>query len=186
MGTSRSKTAPAIVRAQRNQEKAVEMRIQGWSFAEIGKACGVGKTQAYRYVTKAMIETASRISDLAVVERMLELARLDRMQLGIYARAIAGDIQMIDRVLAIMARRAKYLGLDVAVRQETSGNYTITGPDGKALQVEGDIGIDAFVGEIVRLCGGPFPAATDTDSDECAEYPPGFASPGAVGANADD
>jgi len=44
--------------------------------------------------------------------RQLELMRLDRLLLAI-PKAISGDLAAIDRCLAIGARRARLLGLDI-------------------------------------------------------------------------
>ena len=48
--------------------------------------------------------------------RRMELERLSMMGAGIWAQATSGDFNAIDRYLKIMERRAKYLGLDAAVR----------------------------------------------------------------------
>jgi hypothetical protein len=45
---------------------------------------------------------------------MRELARLDELTTGLYERALAGDVSSIDRVLAVMLRRSRLLGLDAA------------------------------------------------------------------------
>jgi len=48
----------------------------------------------------------------------MELERLDRMQLGLYEKAIKGHEGAVDRILRIMNRRASYLGLDIAPRDD--------------------------------------------------------------------
>ncbi|MFE6872574.1 hypothetical protein ACFVFS_39285 [Kitasatospora sp. NPDC057692] len=66
-----------------------------------------------------------RVTGLAVdVEelRALEDARLDRMFLVAYRRAVRdGDLPAIDRALRIMERRARLLGLDRPTRTEIGG-----------------------------------------------------------------
>ena len=48
--------------------------------------------------------------------RTLEALRLDEIQAKIWDKAIAGDYRAVDRVLRIMERRAKLLGLDAPVK----------------------------------------------------------------------
>jgi hypothetical protein len=43
--------------------------------------------------------------------RKLEVERLDRLMLGVWTRAVGGESESIDRVLKIMDRRSKLLGL---------------------------------------------------------------------------
>jgi hypothetical protein len=47
------------------------------------------------------------------------MLRLDELQNAIWQRATDGEVRALDRVLHIMARRAKLLGLDAPQRQET-------------------------------------------------------------------
>lgn len=49
--------------------------------------------------------------------RALEALRLDRLQLVVWDRALAGDLRAIDSALAIMAQRAKLLGLNAPAKQ---------------------------------------------------------------------
>jgi hypothetical protein len=44
--------------------------------------------------------------------RSFELARLDEMLLGLYPMAKLGDFAAVDRVIQIMARRSRLMGLD--------------------------------------------------------------------------
>ena len=47
---------------------------------------------------------------------MLELARLDVAQRAIWKKVVKGDLAAIDRLLKIMQRRAKLIGLDAPVK----------------------------------------------------------------------
>jgi hypothetical protein len=44
--------------------------------------------------------------------RKLECERLDRLLLAVWSRALSGDLDALDRALALMKRRAALLGLD--------------------------------------------------------------------------
>jgi len=49
----------------------------------------------------------------------LEALRLDQMQAALWQRATDGEVRAIDRILRIMERRARLLGLDEPERRET-------------------------------------------------------------------
>jgi hypothetical protein len=51
--------------------------------------------------------------------RALEALRLDQMQAALWQQATDGDVRAIDRILRIMERRARLLGLDEPERRET-------------------------------------------------------------------
>ncbi|MEU8919453.1 hypothetical protein AB0D10_00780 [Kitasatospora sp. NPDC048545] len=81
--------------------------------------------------------------------RALEDARLDRMFMVAYRRAVRdGDLSAIDRALRIMERRARLLGLDQPARTE------ITGQGG------GPIEVDTTADELAALIAITDPTAT--------------------------
>lgn len=76
--------------------------------SEIAKLMGVAVSTVSRYISDA-IRDIPRENAEELIE--IELQRLDKMLEGIYADATHGDTWKIDRALAIMDQRAKYLGL---------------------------------------------------------------------------
>ncbi len=60
---------------------------------------GIDKMTAWRLVTE---EAVNAIQEQASEVLQLELTRLDRMQMGLWAKAIDGDVQAVDKVLRIM------------------------------------------------------------------------------------
>lgn len=124
-----------VERAERIQE-ALSLRKQGYSFFEIASHMGVSQAAAFRYVDDG-IKSLQREGAAEVLE--MELARLDELQSAIYANAVTGsDHAAFDRVLAVMDRRAKMLGLNAPERRE------ISGADG------GPIEMVSFAAETVR------------------------------------
>lgn len=92
------------------RRKAVEMRKAGCSYDEIAQALGFSNSgNAYHTVHKALKAT---YREPAEELRTLELERVDRLMRAIWPQAIKGDVDAIDRVLKIMSRRARLLGLD--------------------------------------------------------------------------
>lgn len=104
------------VTAIQRQQRAVELRRAGYSYREIGKAIGIGTTSAHRLVTRAVVETRKAIAEDVNEMRALELSRLDALLGGLWADARRGHLGAIDRVLRIMERRAKLLGLDAPLK----------------------------------------------------------------------
>lgn len=99
--------APKIVRATRRAE-AMRMRLAGVSVDLIAKRFGVAPRTVYTWVAEGVRDIPREEADEL---RTLELARLDALQSAVWADAMRGDPRATDRVLAVMDRRARYLGL---------------------------------------------------------------------------
>lgn len=84
---------------------------------------------AYMDVKRELDKLREVVGEHAEDVRQLELLRLDAMLDGLWERARAGKATAVDRVLKIMERRARLLGLDAPTRQE------VTGKDGEPLLV---------------------------------------------------
>lgn len=98
------------------------MRVKGYPYWKIAEELGVSIATANTYVTYCLKElvkhTETRTEDL----RQLELARLDAMLVPHLAKACKGDTWSTDRVLQIMERRTKYLGLDKPIQHILGGD----------------------------------------------------------------
>jgi hypothetical protein len=92
------------------RRQAVELRLAGATYAVIADRLGYANHGSARKAVLVALKTAIREPAAEVLDR--ELERLDTMLLGLWAQARRGDVVAIDRVLKIMDRRAKYLGLD--------------------------------------------------------------------------
>ena len=93
--------------------QALDMRLGGASYRRISKALGVPLATAHRHVQRMMREYAA---EPATQLRDMEVARLDRLLMGHWGKAIGGDVNATRTVLSIMDRRAKLLGLDAPAR----------------------------------------------------------------------
>lgn len=107
-----SKTAATRIKGRENRARAVELRKAGATYEQIGQQLGITKQSAHEAVTAAMRETAQTTAETAADVIQLELARLDQMLTGLWAQARQGVPVAVDRVLRIMERRARLLGLD--------------------------------------------------------------------------
>ena len=110
------KTTEKRLTAVERQRQALEMRKAGKGFVEIAQVLGYGgPSGAYNAVTTALRKTLQEPADEL---RQMELARLDALQAALWPKAIAGEWAAADRVLSIMERRAKLLGLDAPTRAD--------------------------------------------------------------------
>jgi len=125
-----SKTSPRRIAAVDRQRSAVDLRKAGATYLEIAQALGYSNKQgAYNAVQTALFKTLQEPSEEA---RQMDLARLDSLLMALWSRARAGDLPTIDRVLKILERRARLLGLDVAV----GNRLELVGDQGGPIQVE--------------------------------------------------
>lgn len=120
------RTTAKNIEAAEKARKALELRKAGLSYERIAQEVGwKSKSTAYHQIGKAIdaitAEPAKRL-------RRLELERLDAVHLALWQKAKRGDVLAIDRVIKIMERRAKLLGLDAPTQTqvEHSGGVSTT------------------------------------------------------------
>ena len=114
-----SRQGPSRVRTAELEAECLRLRREGLTHRAIAARLGVAPATAYRRVRHALDEVNERNLEDAGTLRTLEMLRLDELQNAIWQRATDGDVRALDRILAIMARRAKLLGLDAPQRQLT-------------------------------------------------------------------
>jgi hypothetical protein len=112
VGRKHSKLSVARVGRAERAGWALDLRKSGLTFRKIGQRMGVTEQRAHRIVTEELARlNAKRAEDAAAVTR-LEAERLDAILAVLWPKVEKGDLPSIDRVLSIMARRAKLLGID--------------------------------------------------------------------------
>lgn len=115
-GQGESTTSLKRLDAVERQARALELRKEGKGFAEIAQALGYGgPAGAYKAVTTALRKTLQEPADEL---RRMELERLDALHAALWPQALAGKWLAVDRVLSVMERRAKLLGLDAPTRSD--------------------------------------------------------------------
>ena len=98
--------------------KALDLRLAGASYRQIGVQLSVSHVQAFRDVQRVLREIAK---EPALEVRAVELGRLDKLMLAHWPFAIKGDVRATTMVLQIMDRRARLLGLDSPQRIDITG-----------------------------------------------------------------
>lgn len=103
-----SRTAPKKIELTARRAEAVNLRLQGWSFEQIGASMEISPQAAHQLVDGAM---DAMLREPIEKLRQLELARLDELQTAIAEEAMGGNLGAISAWLAIHDRRAKLAGL---------------------------------------------------------------------------
>lgn len=129
-------TGAAKTRKIENQAKALELRRMGYGYVQIAHQLGVSKSQAHRYVAAGLSEAAAKVAASADELRTEDIDRLDALLGALWIKAKRGEVAAVDRVLKILERRAKLLGIEAPVRIEA------TGKDGKPIEVSSTTTID--------------------------------------------
>jgi hypothetical protein len=112
----------AKARKIESQGKALEMRRMGMGYAEIARQLDCSLSTAHGYIKVAMADAKAQIDADAGEMKAEEISRLDGMLRGLWPDARKGNHGAVDRVLKIMERRAKLLGLDAPVKMAHGGD----------------------------------------------------------------
>jgi hypothetical protein len=107
-----------------NRDLAIlNMRLHGLTFHEIARKlpeAGFRRVSVSRIFAIVVKKLRSCREQPARELRQLELLRLDQLQAAHYKAAMGGDAAAASRVLSIMDRRAKLLGLDSGAEAASS------------------------------------------------------------------
>lgn len=120
--------------AETRKRDALELRLRGHSYMDIGEQLGITLEGARQCVKKALAEVREQAAESAIEVREQEAARLDRMLLRLEtlleqsADDVTAALAIQDRMLRVQDRRAKLLGLDLQ-------RVELTGANGGAIQI---------------------------------------------------
>jgi hypothetical protein len=99
--------------------QAIALRIAGLEWQEIANRLGYASRGAACTDVSRALESNRREERAQVEElRFVESQRLDRLQVAVWAQAIAGDPRAVEAALKVMDRRAKLFGLDASKQME--------------------------------------------------------------------
>ncbi len=127
-----SKGSSKRVRGLELEKECLRLRMAGLSYEVIARNVGCSRAGAHRAVMRAIERTIRENNETAQDVLNLELKRLDTMMNVLWRKVLEGELGAVDRVLRVMERRAKYLGLDAPHRMEH------TGKDGAPIRHEYD------------------------------------------------
>jgi hypothetical protein len=90
--------------------QALELRLTGATFQEIGDQMSLSKVRAYQIVSEGMKDLDETCSILATETRRLMLDRIDAGILALWAER--GNPRVSDSLVRLYDRQARLLGLD--------------------------------------------------------------------------
>ena len=113
--TDSARRAQTAERRRRN----IELRLAGATFEAIAVELGYSsRHEACVDLGRALRQRAAELHEVAGQMLEVELARLDRMQLALWPKVLAGDTRAATTVLRIMEQRSRLLGLDAPIKHE--------------------------------------------------------------------
>lgn len=99
------------------------------SFSAIAKELGVSVGTAHRDILELLEESREKLREKAQHHIALDLQRLDALIAAMWAKAERGGVGAVDRLIKILERRARLLGLDKADKVQ------ISGPNGGPIEI---------------------------------------------------
>lgn len=113
--SSKRKTTPFKILTQAKVNRAIELRIEGWTLDAIAKELGWGdRASAHMAITRALAE---RRNDNLDALRDMEGNRLDALWRHNWPGVIKGNTRAIEVAIRIIERRARLFGLDAPERK---------------------------------------------------------------------
>lgn len=119
-----SKTQQRRIEAQERRAKAIQLRRMGYSMGRIAERLGMSKSSVHKTITKAIDSLQKDIEQDAERARAQELDRIDELQSYLWLNASKGNTQAVEKIIKLMERRHKLLGLDAP------NKVAATDPDG--------------------------------------------------------
>lgn len=110
------KTAYAAVERVQLTDKLLDRVVTGKSIKAASEELGIAYNTAHRWYTAALRKIYDDNATLREEVLGKELKTLDLLQRALWPAAKSGHVRSIEVMLAVMDRRAKYLGLDAAVK----------------------------------------------------------------------
>lgn len=100
----------ATVETLDRRRQAVQLRLDGLSYEAIAAQLGWrSHASAHNAVQRGLADAVREPTEQLI---RLEVARLDELHRALWPAALAGNVGAVDRVLRVMERRARLLGLD--------------------------------------------------------------------------
>jgi len=135
------------------QNRALELKMAGATHAEIMVALGFKSVSGvHSALERALERDTSRVGSARDEFRKISVARTERLLRALWPQAIKGDVGVIDRVMKIMERQARLLGLDaptqITITDETRGELSRMVGDLEKLLITGEVVAVEAAGEI--------------------------------------
>ncbi len=120
--------------AQREERRDTVMKLvlEGFTYRQIEARTGFSRGTIGRDI-HARLESAAAECPHTKKYRELHRLRINQLLLRLWPMAMEGDLSAVDRVLRLLEREAKLLGLDKPQELQHSGEVALQKPDMSAL-----------------------------------------------------
>ncbi|MGO8685196.1 MAG: hypothetical protein ACLQUT_11545 [Thermoleophilia bacterium] len=112
--------------ARQREQQGLELRLGGASYVQIAEKLEMTPGGAFKAVDRALARQTAETNEKAEKLRRLEVARLDRLLMGLWTRARSGDEKAARVAIQISKRRSELLGLDRKPRPESDADAPAT------------------------------------------------------------
>lgn len=117
--------------------RCIELRLAGATFDQIAQQLGYNSRQAAHVdFTRAVNERIKATRELAGLAIEVEVERLNRAQLAIWPKVLAGDTGAVTVLLKLVDQRARLLGLHAPQQHEV---ITIDAIDAEIRRLEAEL-----------------------------------------------
>jgi hypothetical protein len=134
------------IETREREEQALALRKQGYTYPEIGQQLGISTATAFQSVMRVLAAYEDDIKEQVPRVRQLELERLDDMLTKLQPKINMGDDRAVNTALNLMARRAKFMGLDAPTEVHSTGEIQLvpdTDLDNEIRQLNASLGMIA-------------------------------------------
>lgn len=111
-----SPTSPHRIASREKAQEALRLRRMGVPYPDIARRAGYADRRGAQRAVYRELEAQG--ADDAHEVRKMEVERLDFLLMAMWNKAMRGDGWSVDRVLRIMERRSRLLGLDEPLKQQ--------------------------------------------------------------------
>lgn len=118
-----SKGSEQTIRGRERELAALALRKEGLTYAEIAERLGISESGAHAAVMRALRRLFEKVNEEAEQVRTLELQRLDDLLMALWPKRHLPHY--VDRILHIMERRSKLLGLDAPSKVALDGSIGV-------------------------------------------------------------
>jgi len=115
MGRPSGKASAELERAQQT-EQLLQRVVTGMSVSKAAEQLNIPRDTAYRLYHRALQDVYDDNSKLREETLGRELKTLEMLQRSLWPAALRGHVRSVEVMLAVMDRRAKYLGFDAATK----------------------------------------------------------------------
>lgn len=111
MAREKQKNTAAHIEREERRNKALQLRLAGAQFGQIGAQLGISRSLAHKLVVDGLADLRKENHQAAEDLRATIAVRLDMMLLGLWDRARKGDVKAIESARRLEADRARLYGL---------------------------------------------------------------------------